>query len=393
MWHSAYLLPLFLQIDQYVVGATPLCACSQCFCFLHQFLFLGQVGIEFLLELAEELGFLLKESVASFAEALEYLCVDLLWCIAYGLPLSLQRDDSLCHCIPVGKGLQSVGLLGFQLLAEGCLLGQILFLGLLDSLEVSLMTFVDHGGSVLEACPQLLAYLLGYGSGLLPFLVQLLKLVECLYHVGHFGQCLCLLAQTGLGFQVLLEVIVAQLMTQFQQVIELFYVELVILPQFGSLLGRYGLYLLPLGLQSLHLVVGLVGFVGCGSQLLYALQNLKFALQVLLLLHLLLLQQCSTALSDGLHGSSEDGLLCIHWWLEGLFGATGSKVLFACLDGFGIVELVEELLQKVQLLLVRSLACLHYLPGSCHHLFLGLVYIGSGCGLAFGCCLFHSHLL
>ena len=55
VWYGAYLLPLFLQVDQDIVGASPVGTASQCFGLLHQFLFLGQVAIELFLELAEEL--------------------------------------------------------------------------------------------------------------------------------------------------------------------------------------------------------------------------------------------------------------------------------------------------------------------------------------------------
>ena len=97
--------------------------------------------------------------------------------------MSLQGDDFLCDSIPVGKGLQIVGLLAFQFFADGCLLGQVFLFGLLDGFEVCLMALVDHGGSVLESCPEFFAYFLGHGTCLLPFLMQFLQLVECLYHI------------------------------------------------------------------------------------------------------------------------------------------------------------------------------------------------------------------
>ena len=172
-------------------------------------------------------------------------------------------------------------------------------------------------------------------------------------------------------------------MSELQEVIELLHIELVILPEFGGLFGRNGLYFLPFCLESLHLVEGLVGFFGCSSQLLYALQYLEFSFQVLLFLQLLFLQEGGSALTDDLHGRSENGFLQVHRGHECILGASFGEVLLACFLSFSVVEFVEELLEQVKLLLIGGFSVFHNLLGTCHHLFFGLVYVGRRHGFTF----------
>ena len=94
----------------------------------------------------------------------------------------------------------------------------------LQVLEELLVALVDRGGSRLEACPDFFAELLGHGARFLELLVQGLQLLEGGNHVGFFAQFLCRLAQAGLDLQVLLEVVLAEFIVQFQLVVVLFYV-------------------------------------------------------------------------------------------------------------------------------------------------------------------------
>ena len=81
-------------------------------------------------------------------------------------------------------------------------------------------------------------------------------------HVFLLGQLLCCLAQTGLQFEVLLEVIFACLTVQAEHVVELLDIELVVAPQLVSLFCGYVLDLTPLLLKRLELLIALVGFLG-----------------------------------------------------------------------------------------------------------------------------------
>ena len=69
-----------------------------------------------------------EEVIAGSTETLEDLHIHLLWCKTNSLPLGLQLDDFLGMTLPVTTALVLLGSNGLDLLAEGGLLGQILFL-------------------------------------------------------------------------------------------------------------------------------------------------------------------------------------------------------------------------------------------------------------------------
>ena len=327
----------------------------------------------------EEVGLFLEEGVAGLAEALEDGCIHLLRCEADGLPLCLQFLYLLCDGFPVGEGAEAVGLDGFDLFAEFGLALQVFFFACLDGLEVCLVLLVDDGGCFLELGPYGLADFLGYGSCLLPFLVEGLQLVEGGEHVGVLSQCLGLLDETRLDLEVLAEVVVAQFVSELEEVVVLLYVELVVLPEFGGAFGGYGFYLFPFGLQSLELVEVLVGFLGCGCELLYAFYYLELALEVLLLLLFDVFLDGGPALAYDLHGFAEGWLGRVYLGYELVrFAACVDVGLEGCLH-FGVVELVEELLEEGEFLFVAHFVALCYFLHAGHDLVLraeGLLHDG-----------------
>ena len=164
--------------------------------------------------------------------------------------------------LPVATALVLLRSDGFYLLAEFGLLLQVLFLTGTDALEMLLMAFVDDGRSSLEAVPDLFAQVFRHRTYLAILLMQLLQLVEGTDDVVLLGQLLGSLAELCLQLQIFLEVVFTGLAVQFQQVIELLYIQLVVTPQLVGLLGRHGLDVTPLLLQGLELLVCLVGLLG-----------------------------------------------------------------------------------------------------------------------------------
>ena len=156
---------------------------------------------------------------------------------------------------PVASAFVLLRSYGLNALAQGRFLGEVLlFLGA-DVLEMLLMTLVDDRRRGLEACPYLLSELLGHRTCLAILLMQLLQLVERAYHIGLFGEFLRSLAETRLELEVLLEVVLTRLAIEFQQVVVLLHVQLVVAPQLAGVLRRHALYLLPLLLQFLEFIV------------------------------------------------------------------------------------------------------------------------------------------
>ena len=164
--------------------------------------------------------------------------------------------------LPVGGVLVFLLGNGFHLFAECGLACQVfLFLGA-QLFEVLLVALVDDGRGSLEACPNLLAQLLGHGAYLAILLVELLQLVESADGIGLVGELLCSFAEQCLLLQVLLEIILAQLAVEVEQVIILLDIELVVAPQLVGLLGGHCLDVFPFLLERLEVVVRLVGLFG-----------------------------------------------------------------------------------------------------------------------------------
>ena len=124
------------------------------------------------------------------------------------------------------------------------------------------MALVDHSARSLESCPYLFAQFLGNGASLAIFLMQFLQLVECADDILLICKLLGSLTQFSLQFKVFLEVIFTCLDIEFEHVVELLHIELVITPQLISLGGRHTLDFLPFLLQCLKLRIRLAGILG-----------------------------------------------------------------------------------------------------------------------------------
>ena len=83
--------------------------------------------------------------------------------------------------------------------------------------------------------------------------MKFLELVEGADDIGFFGQFLCSLAQLGLDFQILAEIILPGLDVQAELVVELLHIVLVGLPQLIGTLLRDGLDFTPFLLETLEL--------------------------------------------------------------------------------------------------------------------------------------------
>ena len=142
-----------------------------------------------------------------------------------------------------------------HLFAESCLFGKIVFFLCPQLLEVLLMFLVDHSAGCLEAGPYLLSLFLGHRTDFAILLMQLLQLVERTDDVVYLVEFLGSLTEFGLELQVLLEVKLAGFTVEFQQVVELFHIELIVTPQFIGFLGWHSLDFLPLLLQRLKFLI------------------------------------------------------------------------------------------------------------------------------------------
>ena len=253
--HHAYGLPFLLKRHEFVARRFPVSTVLQGLSFFHEGLLAGSIVSKLLLELLEVFALTAEEVVASSAEALEYLDVHLLRSKAYGLPLSLDVNDFFCAFLPVGRigiGLCSHSL-GF--LTEGSLAGKIFLFLTSQFLEVLLMALVNNSGSSLETVPDVLAELLGHRSHFAILLMQFLQLVEGADDVFLVGKFFGSLAEFGFEFKVLLEVVLACLAVELQQVVELLHVELVVAPEFACPFCRHGTGLFPFLLELLEFVV------------------------------------------------------------------------------------------------------------------------------------------
>ena len=378
-------LPFLLQLHQRVGRSFPVGAVLQGFRLFAEGAFLLEVLVHVFLYRLEELGFLVEEGVAGGAEAFEDLYVHLLWRVAYGLPLVLQGDDLLCLGIPGGEVGQFVVVDTLDDFADHRLLVEVLLLGLLQGVEVLLVAAVDGGRCGLEACPYLFAQLFGHGACLAEFLMELLQLVEGRHDVCLLGQLLGGFAEVGLYLEVLLEVIFAELIVQLQQVVELLHVELVVLPQLVDAGLRHELHLVPLLLEALELRVVLVGVFGRLQQVFQLFDDGEFHLQVHFLLFLHLGGQFVPFVLD-------DGHCVFHFLLQGVgcghvvFGCSSCfGKLLACCFLFGVVQLVECLLQAVYFGFGDAfhVACDLFQP--CDDFFLRQLLCRSGFYCAFHC--------
>lgn len=79
--------------------------------------------------------------------------------------------------------------------------------------------------------------------------------MECAYHIRLFSELLCFLAELRLSFEIFLEVVLACLTIEVEQVVELLNVELIVAPGLARFLGRHRPNLFPFLLQRLEGVV------------------------------------------------------------------------------------------------------------------------------------------
>ena len=255
LWHGADFSPLLLQFLDGLGGSFPIGAVLQSLSLLAECLLEIEVGAERFLHLLEVLGLEGEELVASSAVALVNLLVHLLRCETDGLPLGLKGCDGVGHGIPLGEGLQVVGVDLLQFLADGSLLGQVLLFLFLALVEILLMAAIDNGGCSLEAVPHLFALVLVNRAYLTELLVQVLQCAGGSNHISHLCQFLRSLAECGLQLQVLLEVVCAELIVEFQCVIERLHAQLIRFPEVSGLVLRHSLDLLPLLLQLLEIII------------------------------------------------------------------------------------------------------------------------------------------
>ena len=116
---------------------------------------------------------------------------------------------------------------GFYLLAKGGLGLQVFHLLLLEPLKMGLVLLVDDRSGGPETLPDGIPVFLGHRAQFLPLFMEFLEFLEGIHHILALGEGLSLLAVGGLGFQVLLEVQVAEFPVDLDQVVEFLHIHLV----------------------------------------------------------------------------------------------------------------------------------------------------------------------
>ena len=277
--------------------------------------------------------------------------------------------------LPVGSALvfELANLL--YLLAESCLACKILLFASTKVLKVLLMTLVDDGRCSLEACPDLLAQLLGNGTSLTILLMKFLQLVECADYIFLIGELLSSLTQLGLYLKILLEIVLASLRVELQQVVILLDIELVVAPQLAGFLCRHSLDVLPLLLQFLKLIVRLVGLIGRCSHCLDTFDDGELLLKVGLLLGFLLQEHLCTFFAHHSHLLFECFFVFVGHNLVCCGIATAFDVFLQTCFALGDVQLVEYSLKQINLIFVRIVIALCYLLQAFYNLLLCLVYL------------------
>ena len=131
--------------------------------------------------------------------------------------------------------------------------------------------------------------------------------------------------------------------------------KLIVVPELVRLIGRNSLNVLPLLLESLEVIVRLVGLFRRDGHSLYLLNDVLLALQVLLLFLLNLGESFLAFLLDDTHLGLEHLLVLIRNDLVFLRVSTSLKIFLLLLLAFCEMELVECSLQMVYLCLHRCL--------------------------------------
>ena len=161
---------------------------------------------------------------------------------------------------------------------------------------MGLVTLVDNGSGSAETLPDGVTVFLGHGTQVFPLLVELLELLEGLYHILFLGQGLGLLAESGLGFEVLLEVKVTEFAVDVHEVVEFGHIELIgVVHVTETLLGhRTGVS--PTVLDIAELGEGVLHLTGLFHEGLQLLDDGELGLEVLLPLGVLLFVEFGTLL-------------------------------------------------------------------------------------------------
>ena len=131
--------------------------------------------------------------------------------------------------------------------------------------------------------------------------MEVLKAFECQDDILFVVELLGFLAEEGLQFEILAEVVISQVLVDFELVVELLHGCLVVLPQVGCFGGGYLADFLELGLDFLHAGEGAVHIVGVGRYGVEFLNEGEFACEVLVTLLLLGGSQGGFTLADGVH--------------------------------------------------------------------------------------------
>ena len=203
--------------------------------------------------------------------------------------------------------------------------------------------------------------------------MQLLQLVEGADDIRLVGQLLCGLTELSLQLQVLLEVVLAGFTVQFQQVVELLDIQLVVTPQLVGLLSRHVLNITPLVLQGLEVLIRLVSLLGRGHHRLDFLDDGQLLLQVVLFLLLLLTEQLLTLLTNDNHLGLESLLNLVRGNLILFRIATAIDIGFKLCFTLGNMQLIEASLQIVHFVLLGSLVAMSQLTYALKHFLLGLI--------------------
>ena len=281
--HGPRLLPLGLQSDQLVGRLLPLLAVAQ------RFGRLAQLGLELevVLHLALQPGIVgtlgLEEFVAGIAETLVDGIVIFLGSESDRFPDFLYLEELLARLVPLFARSQRLLRQLFGLDTKLALEFQIAELLLLDILEKLLMLLVDTARSLLETIPQHLFIFIGHRADFTPLVVQLLQFVERLDDRRFEHQRFGLFAQSQLLLVILLQVEIAQLLVDLDEIVEILHVQVVGLPQILHILLGHHAGFLPAVLQLPELVESLVEHLVRRGQLLEFLDNLQLYLEILLL--------------------------------------------------------------------------------------------------------------
>ena len=237
---GAYLFPLFLQLYHFVGGGFPIGAVFQGFGLFAQCFFGFQIFGKFCFRRFVECFFGFEEFVARIAETFEGFHSGFVrWNAADGFPFGLNFDDFLRFIVPLFVGFQGVGVYLFDEFAQRIFFGHELFFLFFDGFEIGLVAFVDGCRCGFEPIPNFFALFACHGADFAPIVVQFLQLFEGVDYIFAFGQAFGLFAQRTFLLEVFLEVVVAQVVVYFDEVVELLLICAVGFPNFGNFRCRH----------------------------------------------------------------------------------------------------------------------------------------------------------